>query len=341
MQIRGSVHNRARHETPKWPFVLVAAGLLAGAVTTVLVTRAVASVPGVSPVLEAPRASTEAAADSAPIATGSLPDLTELAARLQGLLSQQEGVYGVYVVDVATGAGAGINADFVFPTASTVKLPVAMYVLNQVEQGTVNLDDLIPYEPSDWEEGTGVLQEEVSEGFVLPLRRLVALTITESDNIATNMLLRHFGSESIAAYMEKLGGTVTHDGQIWSTTPRDMAGYMLQAHNSTTLADPVLRGFLKDLLSSTVFTDRIAAGVPAGTRVEHKIGTLPNVVNDVAMVYGPRRSFVVSVFSRDVNMQQAPQVIADLTHEVFEYEASLGPVSTPPIRAGDWGPVPG
>ena len=359
MPLRGSDRSRTRHETPRWPFMLIIVGLLAGMTTSVLVSRAVAFTPASPASPGAPAAVSTSAVSAQPggpapdpnvvsrvptvdpgPAADAGPDLSSLTARLQETLSRQEGLYGVYVIDVATGVGTGINADTVFPTASTVKLPIVMYVLNQVEQGKTSLAEMIAYDPSDWEDGTGILQDEVHEGLSLRVQRLVDLAITESDNIATNMLVRHFGADSIAAYMERLGGTVTRNGGVWSTTPREMAGYMQQAHSAATLRDPALRRFLRDLLASTVFADRAAAGVPAGVKVEHKIGTLPNVVNDVALVIGPQRSFIISALSMDVIMEEAPQVIAEVTRIVYDFETALGP-ATPPVSAGGRGLSPG
>ncbi|MDB4893908.1 MAG: putative beta-lactamase [Firmicutes bacterium] len=258
---------------------------------------------------------------TAPITDQSLQNLK---AQLEAYLADQQGTYGVYVIDIASGKGVGVNSDMAFPAASTFKLPMAMYVLDQAETGHLSLDDQITYTAeADYEDGTGVLQDSIQEGEGVPIRRLIELAITESDNIATNMILRRIGRDNVFAFMTKLGGKVTTYADTAGTTPRDMANYMRLARTNKVVTDPTLRKFLLDLLSHTAFTDRAAAGVPDGVKVAHKIGTLPGVINDVALVYAPKRTFVVAAFSIDVDDAVAPDVIAAVTRQVYDVERSL------------------
>lgn len=267
----------------------------------------------------------------APVAA---PDLNSLQREIAAYLDKQDGTWGAYVIDIASGKATGYNENQVFPTASTFKLPMAMYILDQVEQGKARLDELLTYSADDYEEGTGILQDSVTVGDQFSVNRLIELAITESDNIATNMLLRRFGRENVYAFMKnKLGGKVTQFpdpsyGTANGTTPKEMATYMRMAYGNKAITDPKLRQYLLDLLSHTAFDDRAAAGVPKGVKVAHKIGTLPNVCNDVALVYAPKRTFVVAVYSIDVNEETAPQVIADVTRKVYDFERDLAANST-------------
>jgi len=252
-------------------------------------------------------------------------DLKPLQTQLKTYLASQQGTYGVYVIDLLSGKSAGVNANTVFPTASTFKLPLAMYLLNQAEQKKLSLDDVIIYTTADWEDGTGILQDS-QEGDAFKVRRLIELAITESDNIATNMLLRRFGRDNVYAYMQTLGAKVTkYDADTNGTTPREMATLMRSAISAKALPDARLRRQLLDWLEHTAFDERTAAGVPVGIRVAHKIGTLPGVVNDIAVVYAPQRTFVVSVYSMEVDEAVAPAVIAEITRRVYNFEVGLQP----------------
>jgi len=247
-------------------------------------------------------------------------DLSPLRRQLVEYLSDQDGTYGVYIVDLATGKGVGVNSDKVFPAASTFKLPMSLYILDQVAKGKASLDEKITYSESDYEEGTGTLQDWIGEGDALKVRELIELAITQSDNIATQMLLRRFGVTNVYDYMHALGGQVTHyDEGVIGTTPKEMAAYMRSAQGSSVLKDPKLRQFLIRSLEQTAFEDRTAAGVPDGIKVAHKIGTLPNVVNDVALVEAPGHPFIISAFSVDVDDEVAPAVITEVTRKVYDY----------------------
>lgn len=246
-------------------------------------------------------------------------DLSPLKAQLRTYLAKQKGTYGIYVLDLTNGQGFGINSDQVFYAASTVKVPMALYVLDLAAHGKISLDERVAYQSSDYEGGTGILQSSIKPGDTVTVRRLVDLSIRYSDNIAANMLMRRFGSANVAAYMRQLGGKVTRtsDGR-WGTTPYDMALYM-SATQGAGIHDASLRQYLLNLLETTVFTDRIAAGVPSGVTVAHKIGTLSGVVNDIGLVFAPKHPFIISVFSDGTSEQTAPAVIAQITRQTYSY----------------------
>lgn len=255
-----------------------------------------------------------------PIAADGTPALDRLKQQLQAYVSRQKGTYGVYLIDLKSGAGIGVNETKIFPTASTFKLPMSMYVMNEVAAGRASLDDKLTFKETDREGGTGILQNKIKEGDQFTLGQLVDLALTESDNIATNMICRRFGFRPVYDYMLKLGGTVTKfDAETIGTTPKDMATYMQQLRqpNGVTVATPELRQRLLDALARTSFHDRIEAGVPSGVRVAHKIGTLTNVINDVGLVYAPERPFILAVFSVDVRENTAPQVITEITRLIY------------------------
>ncbi|HEY3366281.1 MAG TPA: serine hydrolase [Symbiobacteriaceae bacterium] len=347
MRRKRSARPRKRHINWRWPAAALAlAAVLAGcsALPKLGLPSAVISFSGradaqVQPAAPAPTAAVPDVQPAPPavatpgvpkpaVPTPAAPDLRTLQQEISDYVGRQDGTYGVYVIDIASGKGTGVNADMKFPTASTFKLPMAMYILNQVELGKAVLDQSLSYSAEDYEEGTGTLQDSVSEGDSFTVKELIDLAITQSDNIATNMLLRRFGRENVYAYMKKLGGKVTiysdpENGSTTGTTPKEMANYMRLAYGKTAIGDAKLRQFLLDLLTHTAFDDRAAAGVPRGVKVAHKIGTLPNVVNDVALVYAPRRTFVVAVYSVGVEEETAAAVIAEVTRRVYDFERDL------------------
>lgn len=300
---------------PRWITLAVAATLLTGCAAAAKTIPPALAVEAPPSVLAGPPVP-----EPAPVAE---PNLTALRRQLREYLAKQDGTYGVYVVDLVTGKSVGINSNKVFPAASTIKLPLALYVLGQVEQGRASLDEPLAYSWTAWEDGTGVLQDWIADGDTLTVRELVELAITQSDNIATNMLLERFGAENVYAYMHELGGTVTHtDEGIPGTTPREMAAFMKDVEFGEALSDAELRTFLRSALEHTAFTDRAAAGVPDGVTVAHKIGTLPGVVNDVALVEVPGRPFIISAFSLDVDDEVAPAVITEITRKVYDFLAA-------------------
>lgn len=257
------------------------------------------------------------------VAAPSLPsggaELGSLEAILNEYLSAQEGTYGVFVIDLLTGAGASYHGDDAFPAASTFKLPVVIYALNQVGQGEAALEELLVYREEDWEAGTGILQAS-AEGDAYRLAYLLELAITYSDNIALNMLMRRFGETNIYAYIQALGPSVLfYSDETWGATPREMASLLSLAYRAEAPASKELADWFFGHLIAAAYKDRIPAGIPEAVMVANKIGTLPGVVNDVALVFAPDRPFILAAYSLDVDMEAAPGVIAEVARLVYTY----------------------
>jgi beta-lactamase class A len=124
-----------------------------------------------------------------------------------------DGVLGVSVKHLGSGAAASINSDELFPTASVFKLPVIVEFYRQVEAGGMGLDDRLVLRERDKVPGSGILKE-LSEGLELSLRDLVELMMVLSDNTATDIVTERVGMENVNATLRELGMTrtvVVHD----------------------------------------------------------------------------------------------------------------------------------
>ena len=76
-------------------------------------------------------------------------------------IDQKQGTYGVYVMDLNTGQICGVNEDTVFHAASTFKVPVIMYLFQQIAEGKINPHKKLIYQERHYEGGTGILQDAV------------------------------------------------------------------------------------------------------------------------------------------------------------------------------------
>ena len=66
--------------------------------------------------------------------------------------------------------------------------------------------------------------------------------------------------------------------------------------------------------------DRIPAGIPVGTPVAHKTGTLAGISNDVGIVTLPdKKRFAIAVFTRGIAEGPArAKIIADASRAAFD-----------------------
>src|SRR5580693_7053696 len=105
------------------------------------------------------------------------------------------------------------------PMQSVFKLPLAVTALHLVEQGRFSLDQPVRFLPSDriLPHTHSQLQDKFPQGNVdIPLRELLHLSISESDNVATDIVLRLIGGPSIVnSYINSIGVSGFHleDGE--------------------------------------------------------------------------------------------------------------------------------
>jgi beta-lactamase class A len=129
--------------------------------------------------------------------------------------------------------------------------------------------------------------------------------ITESDNTATNMLIRLVGRQSINATMAQLGlhGTVVgdyirSDGDIRAlrTSPADMA-YLLQQIALEHVVDAWSCREMIAIMSGQRHNDLLPQPLPRGLQIAHKTGTLHDTLNDVGIVYLGSQPYVIAVMT--------------------------------------------
>jgi beta-lactamase class A len=128
-----------------------------------------------------------------------VPDTPSLSAIAESI----PGRVGFCAVHLEAGRWLELNADERFPMASLMKLGLAVHVLRRVERGELNLRAWVLVRPDHWRTGAGLLGQFVHGAPArLPASRLLALSLQESDNTATDALLEWSGG--VAAVHQEL-----------------------------------------------------------------------------------------------------------------------------------------
>lgn len=258
--------------------------------------------------------------------------LDRLQARVESAAAALDGVAGVYVEDLATGAAIAVRADEVFAQASAIKLPLLWELLAQADEGTVDLDRRAPRPAAA---GMGGLLENLSPAVELSARDLAVLMIAQSDNGATNELIDRVGMARVNARMAAMGLGETRlrrkmldleaarQGRENVSTPRQMAALAARLHDGRGLS-AASAGELRRLLgiwSSDPFRSGIGEGAAA---VFEKPGELPGVRTSVALVELPRRAYVVAIATAALaDDRDGDAFVTTLSREIFATFARL------------------
>jgi beta-lactamase class A len=229
------------------------------------------------------------------------------------------------------------------PMQSVFKLPLAVAILHQVEEGKFSLDQPIRFRKEDLilPKPYSPLQDEYPAADVdVPLNRLLQLTVGLSDNTAADILLRLAGGPSVVRqYMTSLHvkGFHLEDGE--RELHRDVqAQYrnwfepegavqllrVISDHSPLTAQDTSL---LLSWMQPASPTGRLDGALPNGTVVAHKSGTsdvdngLCHAFNDIGLVILPDgRKLAIAVFITDSTADEATRkaVIARIGKAVYD-----------------------
>jgi beta-lactamase class A len=252
-----------------------------------------------------------------------------------------QGAFGVWLGRTDGVAVFTHEAERPHYSASTMKLPVAMAMLRKVDAGELALDQPVTVHndfasaaggrfgvnraedeaPATWEK----LGEEV------PLNWLAREMITRSSNLATNLVLELVGADAANAVLVEYAkdesvikrgiddSPAQQAGISNLMTPAGLAGALVAVANDESAQ------YLRDLLAANEWNGEIPAGVPAGTRVEHKNGWDLRIRHDGGIVRpADADPFVLVVCTTsDLPDRDAQQLIAAIAAEAWNHRHDL------------------
>lgn len=229
-----------------------------------------------------------------------------LETELQRLIANFPGVAGVALQELTTGLTLGINADEVFPTASTIKIHVLVQLLTRAEAGELDLQQRIAVQPEGHVLGSGVLAY-LDGPVALTLRDLAILMIIASDNTATNLCIDAAGLAETNGLIQRLGLSQTR-------LQRKMMDHLAAVREQENIATPNELVRLFALLHAGQpspwvaqqtlailkkpkhgFIDR---ALPPTVTVANKPGWVDGVMCDAALVDLPRRPYLVALMTK-------------------------------------------
>jgi beta-lactamase class A len=274
-----------------------------------------------------------------PAATASVSELrTRLDARIQ---AQSGAEVAVWFHDLTRGDSLAIGADIPFHAASTMKVPVMIELFRRVDAGQLALDQTLLLENrfasivdgSPFTLDPGSDSDSAAYGRVgsrVTLRELNDRMITRSSNLATNAVIQLLDARQVNATAHALGASTINvlrgveDSKAFAqnlnntTTAHDL-GVLLAGIERNTAASRSSCDAMRAVLLRQEFNDQIPAGLPPGTRVAHKTGSITATWHDAAIVYPARRGpYVLVVLTRKIPKEaDAARLIADVSREVY------------------------
>lgn len=242
-----------------------------------------------------------------------------LRTQLRELLSEYPDQVSLYFEYLPSGISIGINEKNEVRLASLSKIPTVMSIYKKIEKGELSKEDQIEIKPefidpqfgTTWKKGIGA---------TISVEEAVTKAITESDNTAHKLLKSLLTTEEINHVYEYLDIPFHKETHYPLISAKNYSSVLKSLFFSSYLTFTSSQEIL-EIMTKTIYLDKIPAGVPTDIPIAHKIGVYQQKndsashYSDCGIVYAPNRPYILCImvkndenFARSI-MQQASKVI--------------------------------
>jgi len=216
---------------------------------------------------------------------------------LHAALARFDSNLSIYYENLATGFVFRHNADRVYFGASLSKASFALHIYQMAERGEVDLGVAITFTAADQNWGSGIIQNRYALGTRFTIGELLRLNLSYSDNVATLMLVRHFGIAGYRQFVADLGADPARVcGRVMDSdlTANEVGIFARAIHDyieSGGIYSEVFQGHL--LNNQFPF---IVSSYPVASKTGW---TTPRAWHDMAIVYAPSPYILVIMSARE------------------------------------------
>lgn len=266
---------------------------------------------------------------------------------IKQILASKNAVVGVSIVGNKEGDTLSINGERRFPMQSVFKFHIGIAMLSEIDKGNFALDQKIEIQKKDLLPSFySPIRDKYPEGGVLAIAEILEYTVSQSDNVGCDALLRLLGGpQAVENYFVnnkfkdisiKINEEVMQnnwDLQFQNWTTPNAANRVLESFydNKKKWLSQKSHDFLWKLMrETTTGKNRLKGQLPETTVVAHKTGWsgtnkltgITAAVNDIGIVFLPNgQHFFISVFVTDSkeDIKTNEQIMADIAKAAWDY----------------------
>ena len=264
--------------------------------------------------------------------------------QLQHILSTKKADVGISILGIEDKDTLSIHGNRHYPMQSVFKFHIAIAVLSEIDKGNLSMNQKITVRKTDLPSDTwSPIKVKYPNGTVLPLSEIIKYTVSESDNVGCDLLLKLLGGPTIVnTFFEsiKLNDISIHatekemhtdwNVQFTNWTTPNSAASVLKAFNDKKLLTGTSNNFLmKTMIATSTGKNRIKGQLPESTVVVHKTGTsftnaegVTAAVNDIGIVTLPNgKHFIICIFVSNSYENEATneKMISDISKSTYDY----------------------
>ena len=236
----------------------------------------------------------------------------QLRAKLQEAVSGFNGNIGIYVKNLRTGRTVSINADTIFPTASIVKVPILLGIMDKIQRGELQYDSSLTYKDSLLYEGSDILGSFKSGEKIL-LKKVIMLMLTTSDNTASlwlqslagkgtriNEILDSLGLKSTRVNSRTPGRENNRTQYGWGqTTPAEMGAIFEKIYRNEIFSAAACERMMRCLGRNYWDEDEAISLIPPTIEVFSKNGCVNASRSEVLLVNAPHNPYIFCIFTKN------------------------------------------
>ena len=236
---------------------------------------------------------------------------TSLTTLLRSYIGSFKGDVGMYVHNLESGASVEINADSLFPTASMIKVPIMVAIMDKVEKGELKYDSLLVYRDSLAYPGDDIIAS-LKDSATIELSKVQMLSMTTSDNTGSLWLQQLAGTGTrINEIMEHLGLNYTRMNsrtpgreEMWKkygwgvTTPREMAELVVRLYRGKVVSPWASERMFRNM-SRSYWDGEALSEIPPYIHVASKQGAVNESRSEVVLVNAPHGAYVFCVITKN------------------------------------------
>lgn len=236
----------------------------------------------------------------------------KLASNLKQTISSFNGDIGIYVKNLRTGKTVSINADTIFPTASIVKVPILLGIMDKIHKGELQYDSSLTYKDSLLYEGSDILGSFKSGEKIL-LKKVIMLMLTTSDNTASlwlqslagkgtriNEILDSLGLKSTRVNSRTPGRENNRTQYGWGqTTPAEMGTIFEKIYRNEIFSAAACERMMRCLGRNYWDENEAISQIPPTIEVFSKNGCVNASRSEVLLVNAPHNPYVFCIFTKN------------------------------------------
>ena len=236
----------------------------------------------------------------------------KLQKKIEQTIQEFNGDIGIYVKNLRTGKTVSINADTVFPTASIVKVPILLGIMDKIQKGELGYDSTIVYKDSLLYEGSDILGSFKNDEKIL-LKKVMMLMLTTSDNTASLWLQSLAGKGTrINEILDSLGLVYTRVNSRtpgrennrtqygWGqTTPKEMGIIFEKIYRNEIFSAAACDRMMRSLGRNYWDLNEAISQIPPYIEVFSKNGCVNAVRSEVLLVNAPHNPYIFCIFTKN------------------------------------------